>query len=325
MPTPNASKAPDVRPWWFVRPGCPVARQRWNRFRNHRRAFISAWLLLLLFAISLAADLLCNDKPLYLRFNGKSYVPFLTNYPASEFTPGAPHTTPDYRALAATAAFAAGKGNRIVFAPVPYGAKHVADDERVRLLSGTPVFLTPVPRVCSVNMATNLVIARTTAAQGFFADGMAEDIIAALSQISTLAVVARNSSFAYKDRAVKVQDIAKTHLINWQFLRRPVTFYQCCVGREGDEFTDGIAGAAQLVEDGAQIVVDERATWRQSGGVFRGAQRLVILSNGKLVAPQFPMNLRVLRVLPGRLFKNLNTHLLISLKSAGIAIGDVIL
>jgi adenylate cyclase len=44
--------------------------------------------------------------------------------------------------------------------------------------------------------------------QGFFADGMAEDIIAALSQISTLAVVARNSSFAYKDRAVKVQDIA---------------------------------------------------------------------------------------------------------------------
>jgi adenylate cyclase len=44
--------------------------------------------------------------------------------------------------------------------------------------------------------------------QQFFADGMSEDIIAALSQISALAVVARNSSFAYKDRAVKVQDIA---------------------------------------------------------------------------------------------------------------------
>ena len=44
--------------------------------------------------------------------------------------------------------------------------------------------------------------------QGFFADGMGEDIIAALSQISALSVVARNSSFAYKDRAVKVQDIA---------------------------------------------------------------------------------------------------------------------
>ena len=43
--------------------------------------------------------------------------------------------------------------------------------------------------------------------QEFFADGMAEDIIVALSQISALSVVARNSSFAYKDRAVKVQEI----------------------------------------------------------------------------------------------------------------------
>ena len=45
--------------------------------------------------------------------------------------------------------------------------------------------------------------------QEFFADGMAEDIIVALSQISSLSVVARNSSFAYKNQAVKVQDIGK--------------------------------------------------------------------------------------------------------------------
>jgi adenylate cyclase len=44
--------------------------------------------------------------------------------------------------------------------------------------------------------------------QEFFADGMAEDIIAALSQISALSVIARSSSFVYKDRSVKVQDIA---------------------------------------------------------------------------------------------------------------------
>jgi len=44
--------------------------------------------------------------------------------------------------------------------------------------------------------------------QEFFADGMAEDIIAALTQISSLAVAARNSSFAYKGRAAKAQDIA---------------------------------------------------------------------------------------------------------------------
>ncbi|MBY3384023.1 winged helix-turn-helix domain-containing protein [Rhizobium laguerreae] len=42
----------------------------------------------------------------------------------------------------------------------------------------------------------------------YFADGMVEDIIVALSRFTTLAVVARNSSFAYKDRNTPIRDIA---------------------------------------------------------------------------------------------------------------------
>ena len=45
--------------------------------------------------------------------------------------------------------------------------------------------------------------------QEYFADGMTEDIIAALSQLSSLDVIARNSSFAYKGKSVKVQDIGR--------------------------------------------------------------------------------------------------------------------
>ena len=44
--------------------------------------------------------------------------------------------------------------------------------------------------------------------QEYFADGMAEDIITALSNLSALVVIARNSTFAYKGKSVKVQDIA---------------------------------------------------------------------------------------------------------------------
>lgn len=44
--------------------------------------------------------------------------------------------------------------------------------------------------------------------QEYFADGMAEDIITALSNLSALEVIARNSTFAYKGKSVKVQDIA---------------------------------------------------------------------------------------------------------------------
>ena len=43
----------------------------------------------------------------------------------------------------------------------------------------------------------------------FFADGIAEDIITALSRIDAFFVVARNSSFTYKGRAVDVQQVGR--------------------------------------------------------------------------------------------------------------------
>ncbi len=43
----------------------------------------------------------------------------------------------------------------------------------------------------------------------YFADGVAEDIITALSRFKDFAVIARNSSFVYKGRAVDVRQVAK--------------------------------------------------------------------------------------------------------------------
>src|SRR6266481_1391516 len=43
--------------------------------------------------------------------------------------------------------------------------------------------------------------------QEYFADGMVEDIIAGLSRIKWLFVVARNSSFTYKGKSVGVKDV----------------------------------------------------------------------------------------------------------------------
>ena len=44
--------------------------------------------------------------------------------------------------------------------------------------------------------------------QGYFGDGLAEDIITTLSKISSLFVIARNSSFAFKGKAMDVRGIA---------------------------------------------------------------------------------------------------------------------
>jgi adenylate cyclase len=45
--------------------------------------------------------------------------------------------------------------------------------------------------------------------QEFFADGIAEDVITALSRYPSLFVIARNSSFTYKARAVDVKQVAR--------------------------------------------------------------------------------------------------------------------
>jgi adenylate cyclase len=47
------------------------------------------------------------------------------------------------------------------------------------------------------------------AEQEYFSDGMTEDLITDLSKVSALFVIARNSSFAYKGRAVRVQEIGR--------------------------------------------------------------------------------------------------------------------
>ena len=47
------------------------------------------------------------------------------------------------------------------------------------------------------------------AEQEYFTDGMTEDLITDLSKISALFVIARNSSFAYKGKSVKVQEIGR--------------------------------------------------------------------------------------------------------------------
>jgi adenylate cyclase len=44
--------------------------------------------------------------------------------------------------------------------------------------------------------------------QGYFADGIVEDLTTALSRFKTFAVVARNSAFVYKDRAYDVREAA---------------------------------------------------------------------------------------------------------------------
>lgn len=55
----------------------PVNQARWARFRHNRRGYWSLWIFLIMFSLSLCAELIANDKPLLVRYEGQWYFPLV--------------------------------------------------------------------------------------------------------------------------------------------------------------------------------------------------------------------------------------------------------
>lgn len=60
-------------------------RRAWRRFRQHRLGCGSLILFVSLFALSLCAELICNDQPLVVRYQGQWYFPLVHDYPETVF------------------------------------------------------------------------------------------------------------------------------------------------------------------------------------------------------------------------------------------------
>jgi microcin C transport system permease protein len=74
----------------------PINRRRWENFKANRRGYWSLWVFLVLFVCSLFAELIANDKPYVVSFEGKLYFPAVVDYPETTFG-GDFETAADYR------------------------------------------------------------------------------------------------------------------------------------------------------------------------------------------------------------------------------------
>ncbi len=63
----------------------PLTRRRLASFRANRRGAWSLWVFGVLFGLSLGADLLANDRPLLVRYDGRLYVPVVRAHPETAF------------------------------------------------------------------------------------------------------------------------------------------------------------------------------------------------------------------------------------------------
>ena len=63
----------------------PITQRRIKQFKANRRGYWSLWLFMGLFIITLCAEFVANDKPLFIHFDGKNYIPVFYNYPETAF------------------------------------------------------------------------------------------------------------------------------------------------------------------------------------------------------------------------------------------------
>lgn len=63
----------------------PLAHQRWQRFRANKRGVWSLWIFTLLFLICLLAELIANDKPIFIQYKEQWFTPIFTQYAETEF------------------------------------------------------------------------------------------------------------------------------------------------------------------------------------------------------------------------------------------------
>lgn len=97
------------------------SRRAWLRFKRNRLGFWSLLLFSLMLFVSLFAEVVSNDRPLVVRFNGQFYFPIVTTYPEKTF--GGDFETPtDFLDPFIREQLSKGD-NWAIYAPNPYGPK----------------------------------------------------------------------------------------------------------------------------------------------------------------------------------------------------------
>ncbi len=118
-PAPPIAAVPKPPPRWLS----PLSRRRLAVFRAHRRGWWSLWIFTVLFVVCLFAELIANDRPLAIHYDGHWYFPVLYDYSedtfGQDFLPTeADYTDPDVRA-------AINKHGWMVWPAIPYNYKTI--------------------------------------------------------------------------------------------------------------------------------------------------------------------------------------------------------
>jgi microcin C transport system permease protein len=103
----------------------PLNARRWKNFKANKRGYWSLWIFLVLFFVTLFAEFIANDKPIFIHVDGKNYFPVFFTYPDTDFGDDL-GTAADYRDPY-TEKYLAEHGAFVIWPPIRFSYKTIND------------------------------------------------------------------------------------------------------------------------------------------------------------------------------------------------------
>ncbi|MCX7343459.1 MAG: ABC transporter permease [Proteobacteria bacterium] len=100
----------------------PITQRRLYQFKANKRGFYSFFVFLVIFFITLFAEFIANDRPLFVSFKGTTYFPVFKDYPETTFG-GTFKTATNYRDPFVKNLI--NSNGFIIWAPIPFGINTV--------------------------------------------------------------------------------------------------------------------------------------------------------------------------------------------------------
>jgi microcin C transport system permease protein len=145
----------------------PLTLKRLQRFREVRFAYIALWILLILYLVSLCSELICNNVPIYIRFNGNLFFPVFKFYSEDIFKQNGNQGRPDYKKLNKDRIFTDNSDNFMVFPPIPFGPFESIEPASIKIENNVCLEIRPLPLIGSVNIRKDYSIAGSTSFHPF--------------------------------------------------------------------------------------------------------------------------------------------------------------
>ncbi|MBF0117457.1 MAG: ABC transporter permease [Desulfobacterales bacterium] len=154
----------------------PITQKRLSRFKENKRAYISFWILIIFYCISILSELIASSEPLYMKFNGKYYFPPFKYYSEDIFMENGRQTRPDYKKIQKDSKFASNPDNYMVFPIFPYGPYESIQPSSIVTSDDVKVIFSPMPMVASINISKDYIIQKSFSF-GYVIDKDEKDII----------------------------------------------------------------------------------------------------------------------------------------------------